>query len=770
MVRYVRPESDAAPADLAAACRELRTRWQADRPLAAYVEVPGPAAEPWRLVAADLGIPLLATWHPLSWMAPASERDVLDRALRAFLGQCQQVLAETPTIRRQLAREGLLATSLVVNGVDGMRFHPRLRSDALRAAWGASATTPVILHVGRLEVAKGSDLLAATYAALAAAQPQARLVCIGAGTAQAALQAAVPSLICPGFLEGEALAVAYASADIFLFPSLGDPYGNVTLEAAASGLAVVSFARAAAGEHLVEAAELVPPDGPDPAAAFIAAALALAADPARQETFRTAGRAAVERCRWADTARAFLAAVERAQRQPPRLPVPGLIPVSATVRAPLPEPTDLAGHLIAHLAARGHALAWDDTADVRELVCDHRTLALSGLAADLPVGAPLNPWARPVEIAEGRLCAWAAGNPWPTRPLRICAALRAPRTVGGASRRFHHLLAGLRRLGHAVQVQAETPLAEPPPTPSDPAEQAARHARLLRGLAARWQDDRPDVVHVEILDSFGATVAEAAQRHGIPWTMTWHPLADHVPAAQTASVANTLRALASSAARIFAETAHDAATLHAAGLPRATVVGNGVDLVRYAPSHHDPTLRASWNCTIAVLVVGRLLAAKNVAVLPAVAAALRAIPGARLIIAGDGPEGPALRAAIPNALWLGAVADRDLPRIYASADLFLFTSRVDSWGLVVAEALASGLPVIGHDRAAVAELVTDGVNGWKVPLSGDLTEVTAAAAALPLTEVEREQRRAAARAAAPAWDHVVRTLATELAGIDPLRP
>ncbi len=750
------------------ACRALRARWQADRPLAAYVEVPGPAAEPWRLVAADLGIPLLATWHPLSWMAPASEQAVHDRAVRTFLGQCQQVLAETPTIRRQLAREGLLATSLVVNGVNSARFHPRLRSAALRASWGASATTPVILHVGRLEVAKGSELLAATFVALAAAQPQTRLVCIGTGAALAAVQAAVPSLICPGFLEGEALAIAYASADIFLFPSLGDPFGNVTLEAAASGLAVVSFARAAAAEHLADAAELVPTDGPDPAAAFIAAALALAADPARQQALRSAARAAAAQCRWTDTAQAFLAAVERAQRQPPRLPVPGLIPVSATVRAPLPEPADLAGHLIAQLAARGHALAWDDTTSANEVVGDHRTLPLAELTADLALGAPLNPWTRTVEMAEGRLCAWAAGNPWPPRPLRLCAALRAPRSVGGASRRFHQLLAGLRRLGHAVQVQAESPLAEPPPAPSDPGERAARHARLLRGLAARWQNDRPDVVHVELLDSFGATVAEAAQRHGIPWTMTWHPLADHVPAAQAASVATTLRTLAGSAARIFAETAHDAAALQAAGLSQATVVGNGVDLGRYAPDHYDPTLRAAWACTIAVLVVGRLLAAKNVAVLPAVAAALRAVPGARLIIAGDGPEGPALRAALPDARWLGAVADRDLPQIYASADLFLFTSRVDSWGLVVAEALASGLPVVGHDRAAVAELVTTGVNGWKVPLTADLAGATAnAAAALLADPTRRVQLRIAARAAAPAWDHVVRTLATELVGILP---
>lgn len=711
--------ADRVPGDLLEATARLAARWRADPPRAAYVEVPSLSAEPWRRAALELGIPLLSTWHPLSWMAPIEDQEQLDRAVRAFLGCCRQVLAETPVIRRDLLADGLLDISVVANGVDGVRFSPHRRSRPLRESWGAGPDTPVVLHVGRLEPQKNLALLGRAYRAIAAAHPGVRLVCIGAGRGEAELIAGVPSLIRPGFLEGAALAEAYASADLFLFPSLGDIYGNVAMEAAASGLAVVAFDRGSAGEHLRSAAALIPPPDED---AFIAAAVGLVADAGRRAILGRAARSAVGGFGWDATARDFLAAVDLAVRTPPRSPTPGVVPVAATVEAPIDDP--LAG-LLRCLSARGHAIHWRLGA-ARELTAGQSVRPLDDLARGLPSDDGRGPWSRRCELAEGRLCAWVSGRE-PLQPARrIAAVLRAPASPGGASNRFHQLLAGLRRLGHGVQVQAETGQAAPPPPPADPAARAERHRHLVRSLRSVWTSDRPDAVHIELLDSFGAAAAEAATALGVPWTVTWHPVSEHVPAAERASVHASLLALAGRAAWVFGETDAQVAELAGGSLSRTGLVGNGVDAGRFSPDRRDAGLRAAWNCTVAVLAVGRLLAAKNCAALPEIAHRLEAIPGARLIVAGDGPELPALREAAPQALWLGAVPAARLPAVYASADLFVFPSRVDGFGLVVPEALASGLPVIGFDRAAVAELVGAPGTGTRVPLAGDLAGAVAA--------------------------------------------
>ena len=754
-VRLMRADKD--PGELAEATARIAAQWRADPPRAIYIEVPGLGAEPWRRAALELGIPLLATWHPLSVMAPVEDRESLDRAVRTFVGGCRQVLAETPAVRRELMADGVLNVSLVANGVDSRRFAPGRRSRELRASWGAGQDTPVVLHVGRLEAQKNIALLAKTYHAIATAHPGARLVCVGAGRAAAELEAAVPGLVRPGFLEGDALAEAYASADLFLFPSLHDMYGNVALEAASSGLAVVAFDRAAPAECLRGSAALIDPGATDAADAFIAAALALVADTGRRTALGSAARQAVVDFGWELTAREFIAAVDTAERTPPRSHTPGVISVAATIEAPLGDPL---GGLLRDLSARGHALHWR-LGERQELTTGRTTRPLADLASGLPDDDGRGPWSRRCEFAEGRLCAWAAGREPASPALRIAAVLRAPASPDGTAARFHRLLAGLRRLGHGVQVQAETALAAPPPPPADSAARAARHERLTRSLRSLWTSDRPAVVHVELLDSFGQAAAGSAAALGIPWTATWHPLDRHVPPAERAAVRAALLAIAQGARRIFGETAAQVAELEAAGLPRVSRVANGVDATRFAPRHRDAAMRRSWDCSVAVLAVGRLLAAKNCAALIDIARHLERVPGARLIVAGDGPELPALRAAAPHARWLGAVNATNLPAVYASADLFAFPSRADGFGLVVLEALASGLPVVGFDRAAVHDHVVPGTCGWRVPLDGDLAQVVADAAADPgaLPAMAAAARRAGEAAT---WDAAAAALAGEL--------
>ena len=714
-VRVIRPPADAELPALPEAVASLRRQWQKQRPLCVYVEVPGYAGESWRIAALELGIPLLTTWHPIYWMAPEDLHPLLKTALNAYVRSCQQVLVETSAVRAVLAADGVLNTSQVSNGVDQERFAPAKRSAARRQLWGAADGDAVVLYVGRLQPEKNLTLLAEACNAIRAHHPRARCVVAGAGSAADVLQRACPELIMLGHLEGDDLAEVYASADIFLFPSLEDMYGNVALEAAASGLAVVAFDRASAGDYLRGAAMLI---AQDQRGTFVAAGVALAGNRDERQRLGRAARIAVSKLTWEVTAQHFLAAVARACATPPRQPIPGVVPVTARISGPLP--TDPEAEPLATLkllAARGHQLSWVTATTAAQLTVAGHTYALEDLIAGLPAADSRGAWSRRTESAEGRLCAWAAGRSPVTQPLRIAACMRAPFSPVGSAGRFTSLVAGLRQLGHAVQIQAEIATIHAPPPPTDASQRQQRAARLVAGLCHTWKVDRPDVVYIEVLDSFGACAAEAAHSCGIPWVGTWHPLAEWVPHAERATVSATLDQIASQAAAIITENSAHREDLLRRGMSPVAVVGNGVDAIRFHPRKRQAAVREKWNCRIAVLALGRLLRDKNVHALIALDQALKNIDGARLIIGGDGPERATLQAAMPTALFLGQVSDEQLPAVYASADLFVFPGRTESHALVVAEALASGLPVVGFDHGAVADLVSDGINGRRVPLS-----------------------------------------------------
>jgi glycosyltransferase involved in cell wall biosynthesis len=108
----------------------------------------------------------------------------------------------------------------------------------------------VVLYVGRIAAEKNLDLAVRSFRAIQQRVPQARYVWVGDGPAREALQRNHPDFIFAGMLRGEALARHYASADMFVFPSLSETFGNVILEALAAGLPVVAYEEGAAREHL----------------------------------------------------------------------------------------------------------------------------------------------------------------------------------------------------------------------------------------------------------------------------------------------------------------------------------------------------------------------------------------------------------------------------------------------------------------------------------------------------------------------------------------
>ena len=128
----------------------------------------------------------------------------------------------------------------LARAVDTAQLSPERRDDALRARWGAGPDTPIAIHVGRIAPEKNLALAVRAFRAIGRQRPDARFVWVGDGPARDALARENPDFIFCGVQRGEALARHFASGDLFLFPSLSETFGNVTIEAMACGVPVVS--------------------------------------------------------------------------------------------------------------------------------------------------------------------------------------------------------------------------------------------------------------------------------------------------------------------------------------------------------------------------------------------------------------------------------------------------------------------------------------------------------------------------------------------------
>jgi glycosyltransferase involved in cell wall biosynthesis len=168
--------------------------------------------------------------------------------LRKFHNRTQRTLVPTSEMQAQLLEAGFQNVSVVARGVDVRRFSPAHRDESLRASWGARPDDLVVLSVGRLAPEKNLSMTLAAYQAMKAANANIRLVMVGDGPSRDEVRTRCPEAVMAGMRTGDDLARHYASADVFLFPSLTETYGNVTPEAMASGLSVVAYNRAAAAQ------------------------------------------------------------------------------------------------------------------------------------------------------------------------------------------------------------------------------------------------------------------------------------------------------------------------------------------------------------------------------------------------------------------------------------------------------------------------------------------------------------------------------------------
>ena len=314
------------------ATRRLEARWRARRPDAVYVATPGPLG--WAAVRAAhrLGAPVFSGFHTnfpgyaRHYRAGWLTRSVAS-GLRAFHNRTRGTLVPSADLLARLREAGFENLALLGRGVDHDLFNPARRRMELRARWGVSAEGLVALYVGRIAAEKNVGLAIEASRAMQRTGRVERLVVVGDGPLRDGLERAHPGVLFCGTQTGAALAEHYASADLFLFPSETETFGNVVLEAMASGLVVVAYDYAAAHAHLRPSdAGIVVPCGE--ARAFVDAAVALAsAAPSALERMRERARTHARWLDWGavvDRFEAFLAGADTAlepvrSRQGPRV-------------------------------------------------------------------------------------------------------------------------------------------------------------------------------------------------------------------------------------------------------------------------------------------------------------------------------------------------------------------------------------------------------------------------------------------------------------------
>jgi glycosyltransferase involved in cell wall biosynthesis len=278
--------------------RRLRRHWKRRRPDVLYVATEGPLGLTALGAARRLGLPVSTGFHTrfddyarhygFAFLTP-----IVGAYLRRFHNRADATIVPTAELADHLESSGFRNVRLLRRAVDTRLFDPSRRDETLRSEWGLGERDLAVIHVGRVAPEKNLDLAVAAFRAIQATHPSAKFVLVGDGPARRTLGKAHPDFVFAGMRHGLDLARHYASADLFVFPSLSETFGNVTLEALASGVPVVAYDYGAAREYLREtrAGAAVAPRDRD---TFVTAAIATADEVVRSSGIRMRARSAVE--------------------------------------------------------------------------------------------------------------------------------------------------------------------------------------------------------------------------------------------------------------------------------------------------------------------------------------------------------------------------------------------------------------------------------------------------------------------------------------------
>ncbi len=311
------PRYDGLKLGLPARSRLIR-EWSRQRPDLVHVATEGPLG--WTAVTAanKLRIPVTSDFHTnfdhysshygIGWL-----RQPVAAYLRRFHNRTAATYVPTAELAGSLGAQGYERVEVISRGVDTALYSPARRSAALRRQWGVEPDGLAVISVGRLAPEKNLGLTLRAFAAIRRQRPDARMIVVGDGPMREAIVRAHPDVVLAGMRHGEDLAAHYASADLFLFPSLTETFGNVTLEAMASGVCPVAYDYAAAAEVIRDLGNGVSVACGDEEG-FIARAVQMAgADALRAELARAARRSA-EAIDWERVNDHFAAALLRVWR------------------------------------------------------------------------------------------------------------------------------------------------------------------------------------------------------------------------------------------------------------------------------------------------------------------------------------------------------------------------------------------------------------------------------------------------------------------------
>lgn len=234
----------------------LWRRWSLQRPDVVHLATEGPLGFSALQVARRLRIAVSSDFrthfeqyvehYRAGWLEPFAAA-----YLRAFHNRCHLTCVPTQALRLSLEAKGFRRLSVVPRGVDLSRFAPSRRQESLRAAWSTDKRhTPILMCVSRMAAEKNLEVLLEAFRSARARGRRAELLMVGDGPVRATLERRYPEARFVGMKTGQDLAEHYASADLFCFPSQSETFGNVTLEAMASGLPVIAYRYGAAAALL----------------------------------------------------------------------------------------------------------------------------------------------------------------------------------------------------------------------------------------------------------------------------------------------------------------------------------------------------------------------------------------------------------------------------------------------------------------------------------------------------------------------------------------
>ena len=231
--------------------KTLVKTWTLRRPDVVHIATEGPLGWSALQAAKVLKLPVTSDFrtnfhsyskhYGVGWL-----RKPIVAYLRKFHNATACTMVPTKELMRTLSENGFANLKVVSRGVDTKLFNISKRDTSLRSSWGATDNTKVLISVGRMAPEKNLDQVLKTYEALKVTGQAFKLVMVGDGPLKEQFQKRYPEIIFPGMLSQTNLAAYYASSDLFIFPSQTETFGNVTLEALASGIPVLAFDCAAA--------------------------------------------------------------------------------------------------------------------------------------------------------------------------------------------------------------------------------------------------------------------------------------------------------------------------------------------------------------------------------------------------------------------------------------------------------------------------------------------------------------------------------------------